>query len=127
MSKEIEENRRHEEDEESLPETLTESLPEEKQKWKRMPMYDEQPKSFLSRMRHNLQWVAHGLLLSTSLIFFAASYRMQNAKPSDVAYTKAFSSWCESQSHRPAMASTMLTTTQLRRREWSSTTQNDTT
>lgn len=94
MSKEYENDRRHDEDEESLPETLTESLPDEKQKWTRMPMYDEQPKSFLSRMRHNLQWVAHGLLLSTSLIFFAASYRMQSVKPSDLAYTKAYSSWC---------------------------------
>lgn len=85
----------HEEDAESLPDTLTGSLPGEKQEWKRMPLYDEKP-SFISRMRHNLQWVAHGLLLSTSLIFFAASYRMQNRSPSELSYTKTFSSWCKS-------------------------------
>ncbi|KAH7361401.1 hypothetical protein B0T11DRAFT_74102 [Plectosphaerella cucumerina] len=92
MSEEYHRKKPHEEDEESLPETLTDSLPGEKQEWKRMPLYDEKP-SFISRLRHNMQWVAHGLLLSTSLIFFAASYRMQNAKPSEVSYTEAFSSW----------------------------------
>lgn len=95
MSSKTYESRIPEEDEESLTETLAESVSDEKREWKRMSLYEERPRSWFKSVKQNWQWLAHGVLLSMSLVSLVQAYRIRHADR-DVFFTKKYSSYCES-------------------------------
>jgi len=64
---------------------------EEELTWKN----ESEPSSFGTRkLSSHWIWLAHAILLSTSLIFFALSFCAKTAKLSDAEYTKKYSAWC---------------------------------
>lgn len=92
MSSKTYESRIPEEDEESLTETLAESVSDEKREWKRMSLYEERPRSWFKSVKQNWQWLAHGVLLSMSLVSLVQAYRIRHADR-DVFFTKKYSSY----------------------------------
>lgn len=50
--------------------------------------------SIIRNLSPHWVWLAHAILLSASVLFFALSFCAKTSKISDLEYTKKYSAWC---------------------------------